>query len=146
MIVRESINFQRGIDPKHAMGIGHSGIMKAFIKTMNDSNEDYNEWQKEWLDVQGHDVHVLLGYNGNNIKDIIGFDEDSYIDDAQQNGEEIDYDEFQNEWIQDYGQDKIQGLNSSWYIGQVDGYQVIRYLDGMGSGYVMNRNWLKSNI
>jgi len=154
--VYENISFERGQDPYDALQIGRHGIKRALISQglpKVDSME--GDGMREWLKDLPDEIQEVLDYNPSDplaFTDYYGFDEDYYIENELP--DDVDIDEFQDDFSP-IGPKKTVARGSgrslhrttvTYQIGRLpDGSKVIRYLDGMGSGYIAHKDWLKKN-
>ena len=152
--VYEKLGFERGQDPKDAMQLGHWGIKKALLaqpQSKVDTMEGDNE--REWWETGGIPTQFKeeIGYNDSDplaFTDFVGFDEDYYME--EELPEWVDQDEFLGEF-KPTGPKKAMPNTRGWGTfqyqrgGLPDGSIVYHYVDGMGSGFLTRRDWLKSD-
>jgi len=152
--VFESISFERGQDPYDALQIGHFGIKRALLSQGQpkvDSME--GDSMREWLQGLPEELHEVLDYDPYDplaFTDYYGFDEDWYIENELP--EEVDPEEFQADFSPEGSKKTLQRNLSqhrtsvTYQIGRLpDGSKVVHYIDGMGSGYIAHKDWLKKN-
>jgi len=152
--VFENTQFQRGQDPYDALNIGHFGIKRALLSQgfpKVDSME--GDAQRDWFKNGGcpDDFLEEIEYNSSDplaFTDYAGFDEDYYIENELP--EEIDSDEFLAEF-EPVGSKRRQANKNKWGTfewqeGRLpDGTRVYRYVDGMNSGFIAHKDWLKKD-
>ena len=150
--VNENIKFERGKDPKDAMGIGHWDIKRALLSqkpTKVDTIE--GDAARDWWESGGipKEFKKEIGYNRKDplsFTDFIGFDDDYYLESEAPDW--VDYDEFHAGFTPTGPRNKIRNENGhgtfSWQRGELyDGSRVYHYQDAMHSGYLSKKEWLK---
>lgn len=148
--VNENISFERGQDPKDALQIGEWGIKRALL-----NQEPYPvgsleyDAQKDWWKNGGipEEFKKEIGYSGD-PNEYVGFDDDYYLE--TEVPEWVDPDEFHGNFTPIGGRKKVRNENGwgifQWQKGQLpDGTVVYHYVDGMSSGYITRREWLKGD-
>lgn len=147
--VNENIRFERGKDPKTAMGIGDWSIKRALIdqSIVHQPGSLEYDASKEWWSEGGipEEFQKEIGYSGD-PNDIIGFDEEWYMENVLP--EEIDADEFLYDFTPKGRKQSKPNSNNwgtfQWQRGTLpDGTIVYHYSDGLGSGFLTRREWLK---
>jgi hypothetical protein len=150
--VFETANFKRGGDIYDTLGIGHHGIKKAILlQGFPEVDSMEGDSSREWFQNGGIPPDFLeeIEYNPSDplsFTDYAGFDEDWYIENEL--SEHVDSEEFLAEF-QPVGPKKRQANTNKWgtFIWQEgrlpDGTRVYHYQDGMNSGFLSKREWLK---
>ena len=144
--VNETQDFERGKNPKDALKIGHWGIKRALLNqdpveadTMEgDAQRDW--WERGPISVPIITPRIL------SFTDFIGFDDDYYLE--NETPDWVDPDEFHSGFTLIGPQKKEPNTNGwgtfIWQKGKLyDGTIVYHYIDGMGSGYITRKDWLK---
>ena len=144
--------FVRGQDPKDAMQIGHWGIKRALVNQSPvkvDTME--GDAQRDWWENGGipPTFKHAMGYRDDDplsFTDFIGFDDDYYLE--NETPDWVDPDEFHSGFTLIGPQKKEPNTNGwgtfIWQKGKLyDGTIVYHYQDGMGSGYITRKDWLK---
>jgi len=150
--VFETAKFQRGGDIYDTLGIGHHGIKKAILSQgFPEVDSMEGDSSREWFQKGGLPPDFLeeIEYNPSDplaFTDYAGFDEDWYIENELP--EHVDSEEFLAEF-QPVGPKKRQANTNKWgtFIWQEgklpDGTRVFHYQDGMASGFLSKKEWLK---
>jgi hypothetical protein len=142
----QTVNFNREGTPYDKLGIGHHGIKRALLNSPIVVDSMEGDSMIEWIQNSYMPKEFLedLEYNQSDplaFTDYLVFDEDWYLENEV--GEEVDYDEFQADF-KPSGQRKSFGKGFSYQKGNLpDGSKVIHYIDGLGSGYIAHKDWLK---
>jgi hypothetical protein len=145
----KSINFERGQDPKRAMGLGHKGIKKALLENPP-PKVDSMEWDgtRDWFENNVPDEFLEdIQYNESDPlapSDYYSFDDDYYLEE----NEDIDYDDFHSDF-KALGKSKSRpskkGGSFIWKRGVLpDGTKVVRFQVGLTSGYIAHKDWMKN--
>jgi len=146
--VNENIRFERGQDPKRTMGIGDWSIKRALLdqKDLQPGSMEYDA-QKDWWDNGGipDEFKKEIGYSGD-PNEIVGFDLDYYVENELP--ESIDYDDFKNTFTDLDIVKRLPNKNGwetfIWRKGKLDdGSPAYYYVDGMGTGFLSRKEWLK---
>jgi hypothetical protein len=149
----KTVNFDRSGDPLTKMGIGHFGIKRALLDNPVILDSPYGDAAREWMNELPVEIQEALDYNPSDplaFTDYFGFDEDYYLENEVP--ESVDTDEFQAEFrsisrkktVQRSAVKSMHRTSVQYEIGKLpDGSKVIRYVDGMGSGYIAKKDWLK---
>jgi hypothetical protein len=141
----EKLDFKRGQDPKRAMKIGHKGILKALLDNPPPEVDSFEfDATRDWMNGLSNEIKELIEYSDKDplaVRDYYGFDEDSYIESIED--ESIDHDSLDRDF-------KSLGIiakgknEAKFSLGKLpDGTKVAKYWDGMGSGYIAHKNWIK---
>lgn len=148
----KTVNFKRGRDPKDALQIGHWGIKRALLDQppiKADTME--GDASRSWWETGGIPPQFKeeMGYDKNDplsFTDFVGFDEDWYTENELPDW--VDPEEFQEDF-NPIGPKKSAPNTNGWGLFQYqrgklpDGTIVYHYIDGMGSGYITRKDWLK---
>jgi len=150
--VFEKLKFERGGDIYDKIGIGHHGIKKALLSQgfpKADSME--GDAQRNWFENGGIPFEFLeeIDYNSEDplaFTDYATFDEDWYIE--QELPEHVDPEEFLGEFTPLSSKMRMPNRNKwgmfQWQKGKLpDGTKVYHYEDGMNSGFLVKKDWLK---
>ena len=146
--VNENIKFERGQDPKYSMGLGDWTIKRALLdqSSFQVGSMEYDA-QKDWWDNGGIPKAFKneIGYSGD-PGDFVGFDEDYYIENELP--EFVDEEEFYSDFKPVESKKSKPNTNNwglfQWQKGNLpDGTIVYHYVDGMGSGFLTRRDWIK---
>lgn len=150
--VFETAKFQRGGDIYDTLGIGHHGIKKAILSQgFPEVDSMEGDSSREWFQKGGLPPDFLeeIEYSPSDplaFTDYAGFDEDWYIENELP--DHVDPEEFLAEF-QPVGPKKRQANTNKWgtFIWQEgrlpDGTRVYHYQDGMNSGFLSKKEWLK---
>ncbi len=144
--VNENINFNREGTPFEKLGIGHHGIKKALLSSPIIVDTMEGDATREWFEKNYFPEEFMeaLDYNISDplaFTDYYAFDEDYYLENEV--GEEVDYDEFQADF-KPTGEKRNFPKSFQFQEGVLpDGTKVIHYIDGLGSGYMAKKDWLK---
>jgi len=152
--VFENIEFERGKDPKDALQIGHWSIKRALLdqpEAKVDTME--GDAQRDWWENGGipEEFKYELEYNESDplsFTDFVGFDEDWYVENELPDW--VDKDRFLNGFTPIERKRSRPNTNGwgtfQWQRGKLlDGTVVYHYIDGMGSGFITRKEWLKPN-
>jgi len=148
--VNENIEFKREGTPYEKMGIGHHGIKRALLNNPIKADSMEGDAMRDWLP-RVSDFWEAIDYNPDDplsFTDYYSFDEDYYLEEIAP--EETDYDKFQEDFKATekritLKRNPIKQVGSFSYQKGVlpDGSKVIHYIDGLGSGYIAKKEWLK---
>ena len=148
----ENIEFERGRDPKDAMQIGHWGIKRALLdQPPVTADSDMGDAMRNWWENGGipEEFKEEMDYNDSDplaFTDFVGFDDDYYLETEAPDW--VDYDDFHSDFMPTARRKNKPNTNGwgrfDWQFGELpDGTKVIKYMDGMNSGYLTKKEWLK---
>jgi hypothetical protein len=152
--VFENTEFRRDGNAYDKLGIGHHGIKKAILSQgFPEIDSMEGDSSREWFQNGGLPEEFLeeIDYNPSDplaFTDYTGFDEDWYIENELP--DHVDPEEFLEEF-KSIGQiKKVSNRNAwgafQWQEGRLpDGTRIYRYVDGMNSGFLVKKDWLKKN-
>lgn len=143
--VSENLNFNREGTPYEKLGIGHHGIKKALVANPITVDSMEGDAMRDWLNGYLPEEFLKeLDYDQSDplaFTDYLAFDEDWYLENEV--GDEVDYDEFQADFKSSNPR-KTFGKGFGYQKGSLpDGTKVLHYIDGLGSGYIAKKDWLK---
>ena len=141
----QTVNFNREGTPYDKLRIGHHGIKRALLANPVIADSMGGDAMRDWLNGYLPEKFIeAIDYDQSDplaFTDYLAFDEDWYLENEV--GEEVDYDEFQEDF-KPSGLTKSFGNGFSFQNGNLpDGSKVIHYIDGLGSGYIAKKDWLK---
>lgn len=150
--VFETAKFQRGGDIYDTLGIGHHGIKKAILSQgFPEVNSMEGDSQRDWLEKGGLPLEFLedIEYDSKDplaFTNYAGFDEDWYIENELP--DHVDPDEFLDEFEPVGIKRSMSNTNKwglfKWQEGRLpDGTKIYHYEDGMNSGFLVKKEWLK---
>jgi len=153
--VFENVKFQREGDIYDTLGIGHHGIKKAILSQgfpKVDTME--GDASRDWFKNGGIPAEFLeeIDYNPADplaFTDYAGFDEDWYIENKLP--DHVDPEEFLAEFQPTGPKRQMSNTNKwgafQWQEGRLpDGTRIYHYVDGMNSGFIVRKDWLKKRI
>lgn len=134
--VFETINFERGQDPKEAMRIGkyrHSKLRRILVK---DGVSVEPEWESEWID-ENPLLKEKLELKETDV--IYSIELDSYCEERN-----IDREELEMEFTAKYSFPPVKPGEVRVKIGVIpDGSKVIYYSGGNVDGFITKKDWLR---
>ena len=143
-LVEESIKFKREGTPYEKLNIGHHGIKRALLNNPIKADSMEGDAMRYGLEKDPLEFLKAIDFNYSDplaFTDYYSFDEDWYLENEAP--PEVDYDEFQADF-KPTG-DKYNFSRGFQYQEGIlpDGSKVIHYIDGLGSGYIAKKEWLK---
>lgn len=141
----QNVNFNREGTPFEKLGIGRHGIKRALLDNPIKLDTMEGDGMRDWLNGSlPEDFLETIEYNQSDplsFTDYLIFDVDYYLENEAP--EEVDYDEFRNDFTPT-GK-RINFPKGFQYQEGVlpDGSKVIYFIDGLGSGYMARKEWLK---
>ena len=148
----KTVNFDRSGTPYEKLGIGHYGIKRALLsqpKAEVDTIE--GDASRDWFEKGGlpDEFKEEIDYSDGDplaFTDYIGFDEDYFIENELP--EHIDSDEFLGEFKPTGSKKNSRNKNGwgtfQWQWGILpDGTKLVHYIDGLNSGFLAHKDWLK---
>ena len=140
----QTVNYNREGSPYDKLGIGRHGIRHALLSSSAKIDSQEADGQRRWLEESHPDIQELLEFNPDDplaFTDYYGFDDDWYLEEIAP--EWVDYDEFHNDWYYT-GPDAWGKHGAHFKMGKLqDGSKVAYYQEGLGSGYIAKKEWLK---
>jgi len=147
----KTVDFNREGTPFEKLGIGHHGIKRALLKNPVILDSIEGDGLRDWMNNLPEKLKEVLEYEEDPLAftDYYGFDEDYYLENE---APEVDYDEFHLDFNpieskKSVQRDREEGMHRTsvqYQIGKLpDGSKVIHYWDGMGSGYIAKKDWLR---
>ena len=150
--VYESISFERGKDPFDALELGRHGIKRALLsKGFPKVDTLEGDTMRGWFDIGGLPDEFLedIEYN---IKDPLSFTDYASFDEDYYINNELPDDEDPEEFLKEFkpiGSSKSRPNKNRWGVFKwqegvlYDGTKVFHYMDGMNSGFITKKDWIK---
>ena len=138
----KTVNFDRDASPYEKLGLGRHTIKKALLQHPITADSMEGDAMRDWFR-ESPEIWSWLDYNTGDplaFTDYYSFDEDWHLENEAP--ESTDYDKFQEDFKS--GGRGIKAGRITLDIGKLpDGSKVIHYIDGLGSGYIAKKDWLK---
>ena len=150
--IYEVQKFEREGTPFEKLKIGHRGIKRALLDNPTIVDSYVGDANREWINNIPREMQKDLDYNPSDplaFSDYYSFADDYYLENEAP--EDIDSEEFHADFkptsiMKTVKRTKGTSIHTyiHYQIGKLpDGSKVIKYLDGMGSGYIAKKDWLK---
>ena len=146
----QTVNFERTGTPYEKLGIGRHSIRRALLNNPTTVDSMHGDWTRGWFENDLPEAFLEdLEYEHSDplaFTDYYSFDDDYYLETEIPDQE--DYDDFYSDFK---GTGPVISLPRKsgggvvyWQPGVLpDGSKVIKYSDGMSSGYIAKKDWLK---